>query len=103
MTGRVGLAISFPLKPARTKTGPSHLIILKVTENAIPLNAMAGTNGAPSPSKVLTRTPRQAPARTKRLQVSRWESEFGVARVIVAWQLNSASQLQLPRGPRERD
>jgi hypothetical protein len=83
ITGRFGLAMSFPLKPARIKTGPSHLIILKVTANAIPLNAMDDTKGAPSPSNVLTSTPRQAPARNKRLQVSRWEREFDAAIAIL--------------------
>jgi hypothetical protein len=88
MTGRFGLAISFPLKPALMKTGPSHLIMLKVTANAIPLNAREATNGAPSPSKVLASTPRQAPARMMRLHVSRRERELDFGLAIMNEELN---------------
>lgn len=70
ISGFLGLAISLPFSPAFMKTGPSHLIRLNVAAYAIPLNAIEAIKGSPSPWKVLTITPREAPTRTRRLQVS---------------------------------
>lgn len=62
--------MSFPFNPAFMNTGPSHLIRLYVAANAIALNASEAIKGSPSPFRVLTMMPIEAPTRSKRPHVS---------------------------------
>lgn len=82
ISGLLGFAISRPFRPAFKNTGTSHLIILNVTANAIPLNASEATKGAPSPWKVFRRMPTQAPTKAKSRQVSWRERELEFAAAI---------------------
>ncbi len=64
--------MSLPFSPAFTNDGPDHRTNAYVMEKASVENANEATRGAPSPWKVLARTARDAPVRTRRDHVSEW-------------------------------
>ena len=70
ISGFRALDMSFPFSPAARKALPSHLTMLYVAENAIPLKAIEAMRGSPSPWKVFNKIPKHEDARKKRLTAS---------------------------------